>query len=398
MATWKSEARAPVVGIIGGGQLARMMFQSALSLGIEVHILRSESDESLNKIAKEVTTASQFDPTTLYHFARKCDVVTFDHELIPAQLVQELSDRNCTIFPSADTLALAADKAKQRKALQAEGIPVPKFAVVETAMELEAISTAFEFPLVLKAARGGFDGRGVHRFSTLEQATQFMRDTKSQVPYVVESELEIEAELAVLVVTGQQSADRVTYPPIQTRQFDGICVEAFWPTELDPEVEAEAIELAMRVADTVGSVGVLAVEFFLVDGKLLVNELAPRVHNSGHLTIEGAVTSQFENHLRAVTGLPLGSTEMISPVAMVNLIPADSVTKGAINLEGALLVPEAKVHDYSKTARPNRKIAHISVLAEDAQSALKRAWEAARASLQGRILGDPEDDSVEPDA
>ncbi len=398
MANWKSEARAPIVGIIGGGQLARMMFQAGLSLGIDVHILRSESDESLNKVAKEITVASQFDPTTLYHFARKCDVVTFDHELIPAQLVQELSDRNCTIYPSADTLALAADKAKQRKALQTAGIPVPKFAVVETAAELEAISTAFEFPLVLKAARGGYDGRGVHKFSNLEQAMHFMSTAKSPVPYVVESELAIDAELAVLVVTGQQPTDRLTYSPIQTRQFNGICVEAFWPTELDPEVEDEAVELAMAVADAVGSVGVLAVELFLVDGKLLVNELAPRVHNSGHLTIEGSVTSQFENHLRAITGLPLGSTEMVSPIAMVNLIPADSTTKGGINLEGALLVPEAKIHDYSKTPRANRKIGHISVLAEDPQSALKRAWEAARASLGGMVLGDPEEASVEPDA
>ncbi len=360
--------------------------------------MRSESDESLNKVAKEITVASQFDPTTLYHFARKCDVVTFDHELIPAQLVQELSDRNCTIYPSADTLALAADKAKQRKALQTAGIPVPKFAVVETAAELEAISTAFEFPLVLKAARGGYDGRGVHKFSNLEQAMHFMSTAKSPVPYVVESELAIDAELAVLVVTGQQPTDRLTYSPIQTRQFNGICVEAFWPTELDPEVEDEAVELAMAVADAVGSVGVLAVELFLVDGKLLVNELAPRVHNSGHLTIEGSVTSQFENHLRAITGLPLGSTEMVSPIAMVNLIPADSTTKGGINLEGALLVPEAKIHDYSKTPRANRKIGHISVLAEDPQSALKRAWEAARASLGGMVLGDPEEASVEPDA
>lgn len=387
---WETEKRAPVLGIIGGGQLAQMLFQSAISIGVEVHILRSEGDQSLNSYAKELTVASSFDATTLYHFARRCDVVTFDHELIPAQIVSELSSRNCTMLPTATTLALAADKARQRRTLAEAGIPTPRFAVVESAAEVEAISAAFKFPLMLKAARGGYDGRGVVEVSSMDEVISIFGTSKMPVPYVVEERLDLDAELSVLVVRSSNRKEVSVYQPIRTRQHEGICVEASWPSHLPRSIDARAVEIALSIAELVDSVGVLAVEFFVVGGEVLVNELAPRVHNSGHLTIEAAKTSQFENHIRAVLGFALGSTDFISPASMVNLIAGpDAKEHRPLQLAAALSVAGASLHDYHKSPKPKRKVGHVTVLADSTTSASADAWESARRAMMAPLLGDP---------
>ncbi len=372
---WNKLTKAPILGIIGGGQLAQMMYQSAISLGIETHLFASVADEAAPKYFKDITRASsdQWTPPELYHFAQKCDVVTFDHELVPPALVRELEKRGCLMLPSSNTLELSANKANQRIRLSELGLEVPEHQICNTESEVISFGNRVGWPLVIKPSTGGYDGKGVYIVSNQEDFSRIYPDLASLTPLVIEPFLHIDAEGSVLAVRSG-SGECKTYPMVRTIQLDGMCREVVSPSGFSPEILDQADNITLKIAQETNVVGVLAVEFFLSNGRLLVNELAPRPHNTGHLTIEANVTSQFENHLRAVLGLPLGETAMRVPAAaMVNVISGPP-GKGTVPLlPAALSVPGASVHLYSKSARKNRKIGHVTSTAGTVEEALATA-------------------------
>lgn len=400
--------RTPRVGIVGAGQLARMTYQAAIALGIEVVVLGRSPEDPACQIARHALVGAPTDRRALEQLAARTDVVTFDHELVDVGLLEELERQGMRLAPGPSALGLATDKARQREAFSRAGIPVPSFAVLASTpgpgtpagsrrpdarvrrAALERFADRHGWPLVLKAARGGYDGRGVFLVESLEDAeAAFARLGAAGVPrVVVEPRLELVAELAVLVARGADGR-LVVYPPARTLQHDGICHEVLLPLEatgLASEIGSRARRLATEVARVVGAVGILAVELFAVpapDGgtDLLVNEVAARPHNSGHWTIEGATTSQFEQHLRAICGLPLGEAELVaSAVAMHNVLGAPRAEESVeAALREALAVPGAHVHHYAKAPRPGRKLGHVTVCGPDLPTARLRAAQAAEA-------------------
>lgn len=365
-----SGARVPVVGIVGGGQLARMTAQAAVSLAVDLRVLAAPGEESA---ARWITHAGA--PGTLGQdgFLDGVDVLTFDHELVDPEAVEAAERRGVVVRPGAGTLRFA-DKAHQRTRLAAAGVPVPPFAVVTSSSETTAFAAEHGgWPVVLKAARGGYDGRGVAVVADAAAAAAFAGSR----PVVVEPLLLLERELAVLVAR-RPGGDAVVYPPVETVQVDGICHELLAPAPVGAELTGQAAALALRVAHLTGAVGVLAVELFVVGGRLLVNEIAPRPHNSGHHTIEHSATSQFENHLRAVLDWPLGDPAPRTPAAvMVNVLGRGDADPRH-RLPRALGRGPASVHLYAKRPRAGRKLGHVTALGDDLEEVRARArWVAA---------------------
>lgn len=356
-----------------------MLYQSAISLGIETHLFASVADEAAPKFFKDITRASSdtWAPSELYHFAQKCDVVTFDHELVSPAIVKELEKRGCLMLPSATTLELSTNKANQRLQLSEMGYSLPNFQVCSTLNETISFGDRFGWPIVVKPATGGYDGRGVFVIDDKVNLGVIFAGLTSRLPLVVESFLTLESEASVLAVRST-TGECHTYPAVKTLQLDGMCREVSSPSGLSEELEKEASAIAASIATQLDVVGILAVEFFVVDGKLLVNELAPRPHNTGHLTIEANLTSQFENHLRAILGLPLGATELkVGAAAMVNVISESNTQNITALIPAALGVTGANVHVYSKSSRKNRKIGHVTAVAASVNEALTTARDAA---------------------
>lgn len=372
-----------VLGIVGGGQLARMIALDAVRLGVQVIVLAGESDEGVRGLFP-VLNGAHDNPDALRRLADQVDVVTFDHELVPLAAIRDLEEDGVVVHPSSTALAFA-DKLHQRTSFARAGLPVPPFAAVDSIEDVEAFSVDHGWPVMLKAPRGGYDGRGVAVAQTVEEA-QGMLDAAAGRGLLIEPLLELWQELAVLVVTSADG-DRVVYDPVESVQVEGMCREIHSAVgHLPAMLEEEARTLGAWVADVVGAVGVLAVELFVVSGpdgeaKLLVNEIAPRPHNSGHHTIDACVTSQFENHARAVLGLPLGSVTQVAPVSvMVNIVGTDAGGDPRGRL--GLAPPQAKIHLYEKTPRPKRKIGHVTVLGQDHDEVAGLARRAA-ATLEG---------------
>lgn len=369
-----------MVGIIGGGQLARMTAEAASPLGVHLRLAATTGDESAPAVVVDTTRVPALDTPSLMGFAASCDVVTFDHELVDPGVLGDLEAAGVVLAPSASALAFS-DKAHQRTHLAAAGLPVPRFVLASDTGAVEAFAASVGgFPVVCKPPRGGYDGRGVHVVDDAAAAGAVLEGVGGTV--VVEELLAIDTELAVLVVT-RPGGQRVTYPVVQTVQVDGICHQVTAPAPIDEALAGEAERVALAVASEVNAVGVLAVELFVVGGRVLVNEVAPRPHNSGHLTIEASVTSQFENHLRAVCDLPLGETRPVAPAAvMLNVLgPADG-SDPATRVHRALAVPGAHVHLYGKAAAPGRKLGHVTATGPDPDHALATA-RAALAALVG---------------
>ena len=352
-----------------------MIALDAARLGIQVRVLAGEHDQGVRGVFP-VLDGAHDDPAALRRLAEQVDVVTFDHELVPLDAIEALEADGHVVRPSSTTLRFS-DKLHQRRSFADAGLPVPPFAAVTSAAEIAAFADAHGWPVVLKAPRGGYDGRGVAVADDLDQAQPMLAAAGGR-PLLVEAHLALAQELAVLVVRGPDGAQAV-YEPVESVQIEGMCREIHAVEgHLRGDLRARARALAARVADVVAPVGVLAVELFLTDGgELLVNEIAPRVHNSGHHTIDGCVTSQFENHARAVLGWPLGSVAATAPAAvMVNVVgvatdddPRDRVAEAAA-LEGV------KIHLYDKSPRPARKIGHVTVVGEGHEGVAARAREA----------------------
>jgi len=376
----------PVVGMVGAGQLARMTHQAAIALGQSLRVLAESADDGAALVTPDVVVGNYRSLPDLRAFAAGCDVITFDHEHVPGEHLEALASEGVVVRPGADALVYAQDKAAMRQRLTSLGVPCPEWAPIGSADELAAFGEVVGWPLVLKAARGGYDGRGVWMISSPSDAADQLRADTS---VIAEARVPIARELAVVVARspyGQGAA----WPVVETVQRDGICVEVLAPAPgLDPERADEAQALALRIAAELGVVGVLAVELFeTVTGELLVNELAMRPHNSGHWTIEGARTSQFEQHLRAVLDYPLGITTPTAPVVvMANLLGGpDDVKPASIDERVHHCMarwPDVKIHLYGKGFRPGRKVGHVTALGTDLTSVRSRAQAAADYLMNG---------------
>jgi 5-(carboxyamino)imidazole ribonucleotide synthase len=363
------------IGMVGGGQLARMTQATAIDLGIDLHVLAVQPDEPAALAGAVIRLGAADDEAALRAFAADVDVVTLDHELVADDVLAALAADGVAVRPSAAALLFAKDKLYARTQLAALGLPVPAFAAVREPDDVAAFAAEHGWPVVCKATRGGYDGRGVEVVATLAEATSVLARGGT---WMVEAHVDIAVEVAV-VIARRPGGERVAYPVVETVQQDGQLVELVQPARIAPEVAAEAVRLGTEVADAVDGVGIIAVELFVdPSGQLTLNELAVRPHNSGHATIEAATTSQFHNHLRAVLDWPLGDTSLRAPAAaLVNLLGPDGPDRIAERLPEALAIDDAAVHLYGKASRPGRKIGHVTVLGDDAEVALARAREAA---------------------
>jgi 5-(carboxyamino)imidazole ribonucleotide synthase len=362
-----SRTGLPVVGMVGAGQLARMTHQAAVALGQSLRVLATGPDEPAALVASDVVLGRHDELAALRRFAVGCDVLTFDHEHVPTEHLRTLVAEGVRVYPGPEALRHAQDKLAMRQALSRLGVAVPPFREVLRPQDVVSFGAEHGWPCVLKAARGGYDGRGLWMLTAPSGARRVVAQLLAAgTPLLVEQCMAMRRELAALVARspfGQGAA----WPVVQTVQREGICVQVLAPAPgLDPELAQAGQQLALHVADQLGVVGVLAVELFeMPGGQLLVNELAMRPHNSGHWTIEGAVTSQFEQHLRAVLDYPLGSTAPRAPACvMVNVLGAAAPPLMGIDERVHHLMaryPQAKVHLYAKSEWPGRKIGHVTV-------------------------------------
>ncbi|MEV4100885.1 5-(carboxyamino)imidazole ribonucleotide synthase [Nonomuraea sp. NPDC049649] len=365
----------PVVGIVGAGQLARMTQPPAIALGVELRLLAGAPDESAARVIVDTRIGDYRSLDDLRDFAKGCHAITFDHEHVPGEHIRALIEEGHAVHPGADALIHAQNKVVMRERLTAIGAPCPAWARVSTAGEAAAFAAEHGWPMVLKAITGGYDGRGVWVCHSEEDAAEAFA---AGGPLLVEAFVPFERELAVLVARSPHGQG-VSYPVVETVQRDGICVEVLAPAPgLDPEEAAEAQRIALSIADELGVTGLLAVEMFQTRHGLLVNELAMRPHNSGHWTIEGSRTSQFEQHLRAVLDLPLGTPDMTAPVVvMANLLGGDDPDLFKRYEHVMAHDPGVKVHFYGKQVRPGRKIGHVTAVGEDLDEVRARARHAA---------------------
>jgi 5-(carboxyamino)imidazole ribonucleotide synthase len=354
----------PVVGMVGGGQLARMTHQAAISLGQSLRVLAADENESAGLVAAQVTVGHHTDFEALRAFAESVDVLTFDHEHVPAEHLLTLAMSGHTIRPGPDALAFAQNKLIMRERLSAEGYPCPPFAEVSEVDDVLKFGAEYSWPVVLKAATGGYDGRGVWMLDSDQDAGLVVPELLAAgTALLVERRVRMRRELCALVARspfGQGAA----WPVVETVQSDGINTEVLAPAPgLTARRVDEAQDIALRLAAALNVVGVLAVELFDTDGGLIINELAMRPHNSGHWTMDGSRTSQFEQHLRAVLDYPLGSTELLAPTAMANVLGAPVIPEmGPDERLHHLFArfPEARVHLYGKGERPGRKLGHVN--------------------------------------
>jgi 5-(carboxyamino)imidazole ribonucleotide synthase len=370
------------IGVIGGGQLARMMVPPAVHLGIEISVLAETEGSSARLAATQV--GDYHDEATVLAFARGVDAVTFDHEHVPQSVLRALVDAGVEVHPGPEALSVAQDKIVMRERLAALGLPVPDWAAVRDRHELGAFLDAHGGRAVVKTPRGGYDGKGVRVVRSADQADDWFAGlAASDVSdaLLVEELVEFRRELAQLVAR-RPSGQVVAWPLVETVQRDGVCAEVTAPApEADRASSAEAGRIARVVAEQVAVTGVLAVELFeTTDGRLLVNELAMRPHNTGHWSIDGSVTSQFEQHLRAVLDLPLGDTTPHQAWSvMVNVLGGPAQGSMADRLPALMAdQPGAKVHDYGKEPRPGRKVGHVTTTGPDREDALARARAAVR--------------------
>jgi 5-(carboxyamino)imidazole ribonucleotide synthase len=359
------------IGIIGGGQLGRMMVKAAKRLGCTCVVLDPTPGSPAGQVAGHQIVGAYHDPARLRELAESCDVTTFDIEDIDTETLIELEREGRSIHPSPRLLADIQDKLRQKRLLAAAGIPPAGFVEVEG--DERAVFAEFGYPLVQKARRGGYDGRGV---AVLKSEADF--DTYLPVPSLVERFVPAEKELAVLVARGRDGDTR-SYPVVEMRFRPGqnVLDLLLAPAQIPPETAAAARELAVRTVHALGGVGIFGIELFLAaDGTLLVNEVAPRTHNSGHYTIEACITDQFEQHLRAILGLPLGATDLLCPAAMINLLGAAGHRGRPIirGMAAALAIPGVCLHIYGKAATaPYRKMGHVTVLDRELDAAREKA-------------------------
>jgi 5-(carboxyamino)imidazole ribonucleotide synthase len=358
--------RQPVLGILGGGQLARMLALAAAPLGVKTLVVDSAADACAGQVAP-LLVADWTDYTALEKFATQVDVVTFDFENVPAETARRLAER-VAVFPSPQALAVAQDRLAEKTLFRECGLHTPAFVAVDTRADLDRALAEVGAPAILKTRRLGYDGKGQFRIKVLADADAAWAALGAQASahgLILEAFVPFERELSVIAVRSRDGDFR-TWPLTQNWHTDGVLSLSLAPAPDVGPLQARATELARILAERLDYVGVFALELFVKDGELLGNEMAPRVHNSGHWTIEGALTSQFENHVRAVLGLPLGDTAARGLSAMFNWI--GELPDAAPVLDAV----DAHWHDYGKQPRPGRKVGHATVCAPDAQRMVER--------------------------
>ncbi len=355
------------IGVIGGGQLARMMALAASPLGIRVHALDPAVDACAGDVAP-LEVAAFDDLIALHRFADLCNAITFDFENVSAPALNELAAVR-PVRPNPGSLATAQDRGAEKALFAQIDTAVAPFAIIDRPQQIEAAAASVAFPAILKTRRFGYDGKGqinVADASLLEDAYTRL----GNAPCVLENRVRFQRELSLVAVRALDGDIRC-YPLVENIHVNGILSVTLAPAEVSPSLAAAAERCARRVAEALDYVGVLAIEFFDVDGQLVANEMAPRVHNSGHWTIEGAVTSQFENHVRAVAGLPLGDTGANGCACMLNWIGDLPDRNRALTVRGL------HWHDYGKSARAGRKVGHATITAPDRATLVKRLQQAA---------------------
>lgn len=362
------------IGVVGGGQLARMMIAPAVELGIELRVLAEEEGMSAQLAASDV--GDYRDLETVRAFAEQVDVVTFDHEHVPQDVLRALVADGVAVHPGPDALRFAQDKLAMRARLAELGAPQPDWAAVRTEAELQAFLDDHGGRAVVKTPRGGYDGKGVRVVSDAAEAADWIAATPEGEALLAEELVSFTRELAQQVAR-RPNGEAVVYPVVETVQQNGVCAEVIAPA---PGASEKLFEVAARIgreiAEGLGVTGMLAVELFETDDeRILVNELAMRPHNSGHWSQDGAVTGQFEQHLRAVADLPLGD---VSPLAdwsvMVNILGGPQ--EGSIDSRLPVAMaehPAAKIHTYGKAPRPGRKVGHVNVVGDDLDDAVYQA-------------------------
>ena len=346
--------RFPTVGIIGAGQLARMTVAPAEALGVNLLLFAESPANSAAQIAPHVV-GDYRDLEALKDFAKKCDFVTFEHELVPLAVIKGLETAGVKVFPTSDSFQYSQNKALMRERLS--DYPAPKWKVINDGDEL------LDFPFIAKSISGGYDGRGVWKIKNHDELDEVL----NEIPQLLIEELiEFDFEIAVMVARSAHG-QAVTWAPTQTIQSDGICTSTISPApKLSSELAEKAQHLALSIANDLSLIGVMAVEIFVKGDDLFINELAMRPHNSGHWTIEGAKTSQFEQHLRAILDLPLGDPAMVAPYAVMgNILGGDKTDMYRPYLHLMARNPNLKFHQYKKEIRKGRKVGHVTVVGEN---------------------------------
>jgi len=346
--------RFPRVGVIGAGQLARMMVAPATALGVDLLLFAQDAQDS----GAQITHHEVGDYTKLSQvldFARKCDVVTFEHELVPLSVIKGLEAAGVKVYPSSSAFIYSQDKAAMREKLKT--FPAPKSQVITDA------SAVIEFPVIAKSISGGYDGRGVWKINTASELTDILKHTS---PLLIEELIQFDSEIAVMIARSPHG-QATSWAPVETVQEDGICIMTITPAQsISGKVAEAAQQMALEIAQAVGVVGVMAVEMFVKGDELFINELAMRPHNSGHWSIEGAVTSQFEQHLRAILDLPLGSPAMNHKFAVMgNVLGGEKTDMYRPYLHLMARTPTLHFHQYKKEVRPGRKIGHVTACGDD---------------------------------
>lgn len=380
----------PELAVIGGGQLARMMQQPAIALGIDIRLLAEGPDVSAAQVIVDHEVGDYTDLEALRRIAAGADAVTFDHEHVPPAHLRALQDEGVACRPGPQALIYAQDKGDMRLKLDELGVPGPRFRIVEPDAEapdrLRSFGDEIGWPFIVKTTRGGYDGKGVWRVDAVHDLDDPLSVVRERGARLLAEELvpftrELSAQIA-----RRPSGDTVSYPVVESRQSDGICVEAIAPAPgLDDELAEAASRIALTVAEGLDVVGMLAVELFETeDGRVLVNEFAMRPHNTGHWSIDGALTSQFENHLRAVLDLPLGSPRPRQPwTVMVNVLGGSVTDLRAQRAIALAAEPDVKIHLYGKSVKPGRKVGHVTAVGDDLDDVLARARRSAAILTDG---------------
>jgi 5-(carboxyamino)imidazole ribonucleotide synthase len=376
----KDNENRTTVGIIGGGQLARMTAIAAYGLGIEIAILDPDIKCPAGQIVRKVVVGSINDITKLEELSKISRLITLENEFVDAPLLEKIESSGTIVYPSSKTLGLIQDKLTQKQTLESNMIGVPKFLGVSDENDILEAGRKFGWPIILKVRRNAYDGRGNASINGPDEISiAWNKLSGDKRDFMVEEFIRFKKELAVMVVRDAKG-EAAIYPVVETIQKDHICHIVKAPAGIGDDVSKNAANMAKKAIEAIDGIGVFGVEMFLLDDdRVLINEIAPRPHNSGHYTIEACITSQYENHLRAILGYHLGSTNMVSPAAvMVNLLGSrdgESVIKG---LENALQITGAHIHIYCKKHnRPNRKMGHLTVLGQNIEESLDRALKAA---------------------
>ena len=355
---------APVLAILGGGQLGQMLALAAVPLGVRVRSLDPVAGAPADAVSA-LTVGALDDLDALRTTVEGADVVTYEWEGVPAGPLRTLAADGCVVRPSVDALEVSQDRVEEKTTFRSLGIPVADFAPVADPTELVAAVAEVGTPAILKTRRGGYDGKGQARVDEPGDAPDAFAELAGGGALVLERRIAFDRELSIIAVRGTDGSVR-TWPLVENEHRDGILRTSDAPAVVDPDLQATADAQVRAVLEHFDYVGVLTLELFQVGDRLLANEMAPRVHNSGHWTIEGSTTSQFENHVRAVLGWPLGPTDAPTPSVMINCI-------GALPDPVAILaIPGAHLHRYGKSIRPGRKVGHVTVTAPDATEAARR--------------------------